>query len=85
MTDTAPVFPSLPAVCGKKVSAAFDGGRITSDGGVLLLASTLGRGICERLATLVPDDRDPTRTRHDVADMFLARSLAIAAGYEGEP
>ena len=82
MTDTARVFPSLPAVCGKKVSAAFDGGRITSDGGVLLLASTQGRGICERLATLVPDDRDPTRTRHDVADMFLARSLAIAAGYE---
>lgn len=38
--------------------------------------------MCERLASLVPDARDPTRTRHDVADMFLARSLAIAAGYE---
>lgn len=82
MTDTAPVFPSLPAVCGKKVGAAFDGGRITSDGGVLLLASTRARGMCERLASLVPDARDPTRTRHDVADMFLARGLAIAAGYE---
>jgi hypothetical protein len=79
MTDTARVFPSLPAVCGKKVSAAFDGGRITSDGGVLLLASTRARRMCERLASLVPDARDPTRTRHDVADMFLARSLAIAA------
>jgi len=30
----------------------------------------------------VPDGRDPTRTRHSVADIFLARSLAIAAGYE---
>ena len=28
----------LPAVARKKVSAAFDGGRITSDGGVTLLA-----------------------------------------------
>jgi hypothetical protein len=28
----------LPAVARKKVSAAFDGGRITSDGGVMLLA-----------------------------------------------
>ncbi len=82
MTDTAPVFPSFPAVCGKKASAAFDGGRITSDGGVLLLASTRAREISARLASLVPDARDPTRTRHDVADMFLARSLAIAAGYE---
>ena len=29
---------SFPAVHRKKVTAAFDGGRITSDGGVLLLA-----------------------------------------------
>jgi len=82
MTDTAPLFPSLPAICGKKVSAAFDGGRITSDGGVLLLASTQARRICARLAALVPDNRDPARTRHEVADMFQARSLAISAGYE---
>jgi len=82
MIDIAPVFPLLPAVSGKKVSAAFDGGRITSDGGVLLLASTRARRICARLAALVPDGRDPTRTRHSVADIFLARSLAIAAGYE---
>jgi len=82
MTDIAPVFPSLPSVSGKKVSAAFDGGRITSDGGVLLLASTRARSICARLAALVTDGRDPTRTRHSVADMYFARSLAIAAGYE---
>ena len=29
---------SLPAVQRKKVTAAFDGGRLTSDGGVLLLS-----------------------------------------------
>jgi hypothetical protein len=33
------LFPfSLPSICKKKVSAAFDGGQISSDGGVLLLA-----------------------------------------------
>jgi hypothetical protein len=40
----APLF-SLPAVNHKKVVAAFDGGRITSDGGVILLTAverTLG-------------------------------------------
>jgi hypothetical protein len=41
----------LPAVRRKKVSAAFDGGRITSDGGVMLLAQAERRlGIADRLA-----------------------------------
>src|SRR5712692_4241048 len=35
--DTTPF--SLPAVARKKLTAAFDGGRLTSDGGVLLLAA----------------------------------------------
>jgi len=83
MTDPAPVFPSMPALSGKKVSAAFDGGRITSDGGVLLLAEAERKlGIADRLAALIPDGRDPTRVLHDLADILRARMLAIAAGYE---
>ncbi|MHC2384476.1 hypothetical protein ACVIHA_008898 [Bradyrhizobium liaoningense] len=35
--DTIPPF-SFPAVHAKKVTAAFDGGRLTSNGGVMLLA-----------------------------------------------
>lgn len=83
MTDLAPLFPLFPAVSGKKVSAAFDGGRITSDGGVLLLAQAEKQfGIAGRLAAHIPDERDPTRVRHILADILLARYLAIAAGYE---
>jgi len=83
MTDPAPVFPSMPALSGKKVSAAFDGGRITSDGGVLLLAEAERKlGIADRLAALIPDGRDPTRVLHRLADILRARILAIAAGYE---
>lgn len=83
MTDVAPDFPSLPALCGKKVSAAFDGGRITSNGGVMLLAEAeRGLGIAGRLAALIPDRRDPTRTQHLLADILRARILAIGAGYE---
>ena len=38
-TDDDTLLPfSLPSICQKKVTAAFDGGRISSDGGVLLLA-----------------------------------------------
>ena len=40
--DTTAAF-SFPAVAGKKVTAAFDGGRITSDGGVMLLSLAVRR------------------------------------------
>ena len=83
MTDLAPDFPSLPALCGKKMSAAFDGGRITSNGGVMLLAEAeRGLGIAERLAALIPDRRDPTRIKHLLSDIHRTRILAIGAGYE---
>ena len=51
--DSVPSF-SFPAICRKKVTAAFDGGRLTSDGGVLLLAQAERQmGICERLAACI--------------------------------
>jgi hypothetical protein len=38
MTDDTILPFSFPAVHAKKVTAAFDGGRLTSNGGVMLLA-----------------------------------------------
>lgn len=46
--DSASVF-SFPAVRSKEVIGAFDGGRLTSDGGVLVQAGRM-MGICARLA-----------------------------------
>ena len=67
----------LPAVARKKVSAAFDGGRITSDGGVMLLAQAERRlGIADQLARVIPDERDAD------PDILRARIFAIACGYE---
>ncbi len=83
MTDSTTLPFWFPAVSRKKITAAFDGGRITSDGGVMLLALAERRlGIANRLAGLFPDQRDPSRITHDVADMIRARILAIACGYE---
>ncbi len=74
---------AFPAVGRKKVTAAFDGGRITSDGGVMLLAAAERRlGIAQRLAGLVSDPRNPLFVTHSVADIFRARTLAVACGYE---
>jgi hypothetical protein len=74
---------SFPAVERKKVIAAFEGGRITSDGGVILLAAVEKElGIADRLAPLITDRRNPLLVTHSVADVLRARMLAIACGYE---
>src|SRR4051794_15773476 len=74
---------AFPPVQRKKVVAAFDGGRLTSDGGVMLLAAAERRlGIVDKLATLIADPRDPNLVTHSLADILRARILAIACGYE---
>ncbi len=49
----------------------------------LLLAQAERRpGIVDRLAGVIPDDRDPSRVRHRVCDILRARAMAVACGYE---
>ena len=80
--DTVAPF-LFPAVSRKTVTAAFDGGRITSDGGVMLLAAAERRiGLADGLAGLLADPRNPLFATHSVADILRARMLAIACGYE---
>ena len=83
MVENTPLPFSLPSVRRKKVTAAFDGGRITSDGGVLLLSAIETKiGIADRFAPLINDPRNPLLVTHSVADILRARMLAIACGYE---
>jgi hypothetical protein len=83
MTEDSLLPFTFPSVCGKSITAAFDGGRLTSDGGVMLLALAERRlGIAERLARCFPDRRDPARITHTLADMIRARVFAISCGYE---
>jgi hypothetical protein len=75
-------LPGLSPVCGKPIVARFDGGRLSSDGGILLLAEVDRRlGIAERLARCIEDPRAPDQIRHGLAEMIRFRALAIAAGY----
>ena len=82
MDDSTGILPGLPSVKGKPVHVAFDGGQMTSDAGVLLLAAVEQRlGIAERLAKGIEDPRAPERVRHGLAEMIRYRALLIAAGY----
>jgi len=83
MADDAPFLPGLSPVVGKAVQVTFDAGRLTSDGGVLVLAEIERRlGIAERLARCIEDPRAPDRVQHGLAEMIRFRALLIAAGYE---
>src|SRR5271167_1930384 len=82
MTDDNRCTFSLPSVSRKKVTAAFDGGRLSSDSGVMLLAlADRRRKVSDTLAALIADRRDPSHITHTVADVLRARMLAIGCGY----
>src|SRR5215470_6579727 len=73
----------LPSVARKKVSVGFDGGLLSSDGGVLLLRDVERRlGLAARLAQCMRDKRNPESILHTVEEMLRLRMFAIAAGYE---
>ncbi len=83
MNETIPYLPGLSPVENKELYARFDGGRLSSDGGVLLLRGIeQWLGLSDRLAGCLADPRDPASTIHSHADMIGARLFAIACGYE---
>jgi hypothetical protein len=82
MAEHAPFLPGLSPVQGKPVHVTFDGGRLSSDAGVLVLAEIERRlKLAERLARCLTDPRSPERVHHTLAEMIRFRMLLIAAGY----
>ena len=81
--EATPPLPGLSPVGGKPIVARFDGGQLSSDGGLLALREVEQRlGIADRLAACIDDPRAPERIRHGLADIMRFRMLMIAAGYE---
>jgi len=68
---------------GRRVEAAFDGGAVTSDAGVLLLDATDGTiGLLARFAACFRDGRSRALIEHEVATLVGQRVMGIALGYE---
>jgi hypothetical protein len=83
MPAFTPMLPGLSPVAGKSVVAKFDGGRLSSDGGLLLLREAEQRlRVADRLAGCIKDPRSPDLITHSLADIIRFRLLMIAAGYE---
>ena len=67
----------------RAVIGRFDGGRISSDGGAVLLREVDKRtGISERLGRCFRDYRKRERIEHSVLSMIRQRICGIALGYE---
>ena len=80
--STSPLA-GLSPVAGKPLIARFDGGQLSSDGGLLTLREVEHRlGIADRLAACIDAPRAPERVRHGIATILRFRMLMIAAGYE---
>jgi hypothetical protein len=68
---------------GRAVVAAFDGGRMTSEAGAMLLGATNGQlRLIERFAGCFTDHRAADLVEHTVAGLVGQRVFAIALGYE---
>jgi hypothetical protein len=64
------------------ITVAFDAPHISSDGGALWLRQLDDRlGLSERLAALLPDERDPGKVKPDRREQMRQRLYQIALGY----
>jgi hypothetical protein len=82
-TQCTPARFDFPRVEGRAVVAAFDGGRITSDAGALLLGATdRVIGLTRRFAACFKDRRDPAFVEHSVETLLMQRVVGLTLGYE---
>jgi Transposase DDE domain group 1 len=82
-TDCNPQQLELQGLNRRTVVGCFDGGTLTSDGGVVLLGEVEHRrGILRQFAACFRDGRHPDLIEHSVEELVRQRVLALALGYE---
>jgi hypothetical protein len=80
--DTQIVLP-FARLAGKNLQADFDGGTLSSDGGVLFLREIEARvGVIRRLVGALHDPRDGRYTDHSYEELLSQRIFQIACGYD---
>ena len=82
--DSATPRFAFPTAAGLPLRAAFDGGRLTSDGGLPWLAEAEATlGLCAGFAARIPDWRRRPG-RHPLEALVRQRVFQIACGYEDQ-
>lgn len=84
MPDSATPPYHFSTLAPLALDAAFDGGRLTSDGGLPWLAQIDAEiGLCAEIAACLPDRRREARA-HPLAALIMQRVYQIACGYEDQ-
>ena len=67
----------------KIVEISFTGGNISSDGGILLLKAADDKlKLTQKIADILPDDRQASKIKHSLLSILKQRIYGIALGYE---
>lgn len=67
----------------RAIEANFEGGDLSSDGGLLLLRRVDGRiGLSRAVAQALGDERDRSRITHRLRDLVAQRLHGLCCGYE---
>lgn len=67
----------------RKIDVGFDGGEVSSDGGLLLLRQVERRlGLLKAVAEKLPDPRSPLLVKHKTEEMLRQRVFGLCQGYE---
>jgi Transposase DDE domain group 1 len=83
MTDCIPHQLEFQGLTRRTVVASFDGGTLSSDGGVLLLAAVDRRlRLLEQFAACFADHRNPALVEHSIEELVRQRVFGLALGYE---
>jgi hypothetical protein len=83
MTECIQESFSFTAHFSRRVQAEFTAGRVSSDGGALVLRETDRRiNLLGRLANCFLDGRSPLLVKHNLSEMLSQRIYGLALGYE---
>ncbi len=83
MTECNTKSIAFSRVRRRQVIADFNGGRLTTDAGVLLLREVDRQiGLLDAINDCIPDPRDPRYTVHQQREMLAQRIFSLALGYE---
>ena len=83
MEENKQLSLQFASISGKKVTADFTGGDVTSDVGVLVMREIANRiGIMEQLARAIHDERHQSYVKHEIIELLTQRIFQIICGYE---
>jgi hypothetical protein len=83
MPDCTQPELAFPSFDRRQIEANFEGGDVSSDGGIMLLREADRRlGLVAALNAVLPDPRDPLQITHQQVDLLRQRIYGLALGYE---